>query len=177
MPVVLITLFLTFLPISLISIGSGYAIIAEVQRQVVEVHHWVTQTEFTSVFAISRLAPGPGSLFVTLIGWKVAGFWGAVATSLGIFGPTTILTYFVARVWKRYTGARWLQIIQQGLRPVTTGMILASSYVLLASLSGGWPARIIAFIATALIMFTRVSPLLLLPAGACVFAAEQYMLN
>lgn len=177
MPAVLVTLFLTFLPISLISIGSGYAIIAEVQRQVVVVHHWITPTEFTNVFAISRLAPGPGSLFVTLIGWKVAGVWGAVATSLGIFGPTTILTYSIARVWKRFTGARWLQIIQQGLRPVTTGMILASSYMLLATLSGGWLARTIAFIATIFVMFTRISPLLLLPAGACVFAAAQYLGN
>ncbi|HEX7748121.1 MAG TPA: chromate transporter, partial [Bordetella sp.] len=71
-------LFTTFVPISLVTVGGGQTTLAEIQRQVVDLHHWMTQAQFLNAFAITSMAPGPGSLLVTLIGWQVAGFWGAV---------------------------------------------------------------------------------------------------
>lgn len=49
-------------------IGGGQAIIADLQRQVADVHHWMTAPPFVNDFAIARMAPGPGSLLATLIG-------------------------------------------------------------------------------------------------------------
>ena len=117
------------------------------------------------------MAPGPGSLLATLIGWQVAGFPGAVAATLGIFGPTAILVYGVAVVWKRHEGALWRRALEGGLRPVAAGMIRASVYVLLLSLDGGWPAQAIAFASTAALMASRANPLALLVVGAGVFLA------
>lgn len=159
-------LFRVFAPLSLVTIGGGQAVVAEIQRQVVDVHHWMTQTQFVSDFAIARMAPGPGSLLVTLIGWQVAGFWGAVVATLGIFGPTAFLIYGVAHLWARREGARWQVALETGLRPVAAGMILAAVYVLLAALDGGWLARGIAFVSTAILVRTRINPLLLLAGGA-----------
>ena len=61
---------------------------SDVQRQVIHVHHWVTPQQFTDIYAISRMTPGPGSLLVTLIGWHVAGPAGAAITTFAIFAPT-----------------------------------------------------------------------------------------
>jgi chromate transporter len=158
-----------FVPLSLITIGGGQAIVADVQRQVVDVHHWMTQAQFVSAFAISRMAPGPGSLLVTLIGWHVAGVWGAIVATAAIFGPTAILIFGVAHVWGRCRGALWQQALEAGLRPVAAGMILASVYVLLQALDGGWLARATALAATSILMLTRVNPVLLLAAGAVLF--------
>ena len=58
--------------LSIATIGGGQAIIADIQRQVVDVHHWMTAAQFVNDFAIARMAPG-GSLLATLIGWQVAG--------------------------------------------------------------------------------------------------------
>ena len=96
-----------FAPLSLVSVGGGQTLVAEIHRQVVANHHWMTEGQFVDAFAISRMAPGPGSLLATLIGWHVAGVWGAIAASIGIFTPTALLVYGLARLWARTRGARW----------------------------------------------------------------------
>jgi len=160
-----------FVPLSLVTIGGGASAVADIHRQVVDVHHWLTQSQFVDDYAIARMAPGPGSLLVTLIGWQVAGLWGAVVATLSIFGPTAFLIYGVAHVWARYRGSPLLEAFERGLRPAAAGMILAAVYVLLRALDGGWPARIIAIVAAALLLRSRVNPLLLIAAGAVIFLA------
>lgn len=170
---ILWTLAAVFAPLSLVTIGGGQATIAEIQRQVVDVHHWMTAQDFLNDFAISRLAPGPGSLLVTLIGWQVGGIWGAIVGTLSIFGPTAFLIYGVAYMWRRHQGARWQLALEAGLRPVAAGMILAAVYVLFLSLEGGWAARSIAVISTVLVMRTRINALLLVGGGAAAMIVLQ----
>ena len=170
------SLIAVFVPLSFVTIGGGQAIIADVQRQVVTVHHWMTASEFGTVFAISRMSPGPGSLYITLIGWHVAGLPGAVAATAAIFGPTVVLTYVVASLWSRFKGAHWQTSLQQGLKPVAAGLILAGVYVLLSSLKSAPWTQAIAFAATGLMTYARINPLLLLASGgALYFAAHQLL--
>jgi len=165
----LITLFSVFAPLSIVTVGGGQGIIAEVQRQVVDVHHWMTHAQFLSDFAIARLAPGPGSLLATLIGYQVGGVPGALVATLALFGPTAFLMYAVVLIWNRHEGARWLNALQAGLRPVAAGLILAAVYVLVKELEGGWIAWLTAAIATVLVMKTRINALVLIAGGAVVF--------
>lgn len=171
MPILPLSILMVFLPLSLVTIGGGQSAIADMHRQIVDVHHWMSAAQFVDAFAIARLAPGPGSLLATLIGWQIAGFWGALAATVGIFGPTALLIYGVAHIWSRYEGARLLRALERGLRPVAAGMILAASYVLIQSLEGGWIARGMALASTALLMLTPVNPLLLIGSGAGIFVA------
>lgn len=158
-----------FAPLSLVSVGGGQTVIAGIHRQVVDVHGWLTPAQFVTDFAVSRMAPGPGSLLATLIGWQVAGLPGALVATLAIFGPSCLLIYGVALAWKRARGARWQRALEGGLRPVAAGMILAAALVLLQSLAGGWLAITVALAATAALLATRADPILLLGAGAAVF--------
>lgn len=169
----LLPLLAVFAPLSLATVGGGQAIVADIQRQVVEVHHWMTHAQFASAFAVSRMAPGPGSLLATLIGWQVAGFWGAVVATLALFGPTAILVYGIAHLWGRFKGARWQSALERGLRPVAAGMILAAGWVLLKSLEGAWIAWIVASVSTWLLRRSRINPILLLLCGAAVFVVVR----
>ncbi len=168
---ILLSLLVLFAPLSLVSVGGGQTLVAEIHRQVVANHGWLTEGQFVDAFAISRMAPGPGTLLVTLIGWQVAGIPGAIVASFAIFAPTALLVYGLARIWARYRGARWQLALEAGLRPVAAGMILASGLVLIEALEGGWVARGIAVASTAVLMATRVNPLLLMGGGAVVFIA------
>jgi chromate transporter len=170
----LITLFSVFAPLSIVTVGGGQGIIAELQRQVVDVHHWMTHAQFVSDFAIARLAPGPGSLLATLIGYQVAGTAGAFVATIALFGPTAFLMYAVVHVWNRHEGARWLNALQAGLRPVAAGLILAAVYVLMKELEGGWIAWLTAAIATLLVMKTRINALVLIAGGAVVFVLVHF---
>ncbi len=165
----LLQLAVLFAPLSLLSVGGGQTLVAEIHRQVVAHHHWMTETQFVDAFAIARMAPGPGTLLVTLIGWQVAGAWGALVASVAIFAPTALLVYGLARLWKRFQGARWQVALEVGLRPVASGMILASGLVLVEALDGGWLARGIAVASTALLLATPVNPIVLMAGGAVAF--------
>ncbi len=166
-----LTLLAVFVPLSLVSVGGGQTVVADIHRQVVANHHWLTESQFVDAFAISRMAPGPGTLLVTLIGWDVGGLWGALVASIAIFVPSALLVYGIARLWARYRGARWQLALEAGLRPVAAGMILASGLVLIEALEGGWVARGIALASTGLLMVTKVNPIVLMAAGAVVFIA------
>jgi chromate transporter len=165
----LIALFSVFAPLSIVTVGGGQAIIADIQRQVVDVHHWMTHAQFVNDFAIARLAPGPGSLLATLIGWQVGGVAGAVVATLSLFLPTAFVMYGVAHLWTKHRGARWQVALQSGLRPVAAGLILAAVYVLVKGLEGGWIAWVTALVATGIVMTTRVNALLVIAGAASVF--------
>jgi chromate transporter len=164
-----VDLAMVFVPLSFATIGGGQSAISGIRHQVVEVQHWMTSREFIDVFAISRMAPGPGSLMVTLIGWHVAGLIGAIVATLAIFGPTSLLVYGVARLWSQHRDAPWQRVVEEGLRPVAAGLVLAASFTLLADLPGGWLSKAIVLVATLLLLLTRVSPLLLLAMGAIAY--------
>ena len=153
-------------PLSFATIGGGVSAIPDIHRQVVDVHHWMGQTEFLNAYAVSRLAPGPGSLFVALLGWEIAGVGGALVATLALFLPTSLMICGIAAVWSRYRGALLLSALEAGLRPVAAGLILAAVFVLFQSLDGGWTARALAVVSAAILMRSRVNPILLIGSGA-----------
>lgn len=163
----LVTLFLVFAPFSLTAFGGGVSIISAIQHQVVDVHHWVTAEEFLSLFAISRAAPGPGSMLTTLLGWKVAGIPGALVTTVAMFVPSSILCIGAAMIWRRYRGKSWLTTLELAVAPIGAGLMLAGVVSLGELMSGGFVLIPIALISSA-ICFWRpaASPLLLIAGGA-----------
>ncbi len=160
-----------FVPLSFATIGGGQGIVAEMHRQAVSVQGWMPEQQFMTDFALSRLAPGPGSLLVTLIGWQVGGWAGALVASLAIFLPSSLLLYGLARIWARYRGRPWQRAVERGLAPVAAGLILAASLTVLQAAQGGWVAWAVAGASTLLLTTTRVSPFAVLATGALVFLA------
>jgi len=159
-----------FAILSLLSIGGANAVIPEIQRRAVEVEHWMTNADFTQLFALSQAAPGPNVLIVSLIGWKVAGVLGGVVALLAMSGPSSILTYAVAHAWERFRDAPWRIAIQRGLAPVTVGLILASGYVLTRAADHNWVAYAITGATLLLASTTRLHPLSLLAIAAALGA-------
>ena len=168
----LLTLILVFVPFSFVSIGGGASIFAGVQHQAVNVHQWVTAREFIDLFALARGAPGPGSMLITLIGWKVAGLPGAFVATAALFIPSSVLCYVLARVWNAHRGKTWHKALETGLAPVGTGLILAGAIAILRLSGGTVAAWIVAGAAAVILGFRpRLHPLLLLAAGGAIFVA------
>ena len=169
-PPVLAELAGQFLVLSLLSIGGGNAIIPEIHRRAVDVEHWMTDADFAQMFALSQAAPGPNVLIVSLIGWKVAGPVGGVVAMLAMSAPSSALTYAVSHAWERFRDAPWRVVIQQGLAPVTVGLVLASGYVLTRAADATWVAYAITGVTLALALATPLHPLWLLGAAAVLGA-------
>jgi len=162
----LLKLALLFGGLSLLAFGGGTAVIPDMQRVAVDTYHWVTAPEFLAFFAISRAAPGPGSLIVVLIGQKVAGVPGAVVALLAMFGPSCLLAYSAARVWYRTAGAAWRQHMERALAPIAIGLTFASGIALIRGTEHDWRAYAVTAAATLLLSVTEVSPLLVVGGGA-----------
>src|SRR5712691_5060695 len=128
---------LAFASLSLVSIGGGPSVVAEMQHQAVAVHGWLTQREFADLFAISRAAPGPGTLLATLIGFTAAGWLGALVASLAFFLPSSLLVYGAATVWNRWRGSAWHGAVEAGFAPIAAGLVLAGAFAILATDNAG----------------------------------------
>ena len=161
---------LVFAPLSLFSIGGGASLVAEIAHQAVTIHGWTTPREFADLFAISRAAPGPGTMLAALIGWKLAGVPGAVAASLALYLPSSLLVYAAARVWAGWRGARWHRAVERGLAPIAAGLVLAGGLAVLRVAPGGGAAVAAAIAATAILLrWPRLHPLLLFAASGMLF--------
>ena len=157
---------LQFATLSLVSIGGVNAVVPEIHRQVVELHHWMSNEQFSELFALSQAAPGPNFLIVSLIGYFRSGLAGAVVATLAICGPSSLLAYGVVRVWDRWGRTPQRIAIQRGLAPVTVGLVLASGYVLTRATDHSAAAYVVTAATVGLMLFSRIHPLALLATGA-----------
>jgi chromate transporter len=161
-------LIFTFGLMSLFAVGGANAAIPEMHRVAVDVRHWLTDKQFSDVFAIAQLSPGPNVLIVTLIGYAVAGVKGAFAATVAMCLPTAVLAYGVSRLLKGSTQARWPVLIRTSLVPLSIGLMGASALVVAQAADATWAAVVLTLAAAALAFATKVNPLWILLAGGCL---------
>jgi chromate transporter len=161
-----IQLVLDFLPLSLIAVGGGATVLPEMQRSVVDVHGWMTATQFSELFGLANAAPGPNVLVVTLIGWQVAGLPGALATTLALCLPSSLLTFGFFRLWQRFRDTVWVRAIERGMAPLTVGLVLASGYLITRGANDSPAAYAATALTVGMVLATRLNPLWLIAGGA-----------
>jgi chromate transporter len=166
----LLDLAIVYGQLSLLAFGGANAVIPEMQRQVVDVHHWLTARDFAAMYALAQAAPGPNMMVVGLVGWRVAGVAGAVVATTAIAFPSSVLTLLVAGLWFRFRDAPWRKALQAGLQPVTAALIMASAVLLVWTVAVDVPAAILLAVATALFLRTKLHPLLVLGGAAALGA-------
>jgi chromate transporter len=164
----LLALASTFAVMSLFAIGGANSAIPEMHRVAVEVRHWLTDTQFADVYAISQLSPGPNVLIVTLIGYSVAGLAGALVATLAMCLPTAVLAFLVSRFLARSSHARWPAIVQAALVPLSIGLMGSSGFVLARTSDRTVVAVLVTAGAALLASATRLNPLWMLLAGGCL---------
>ncbi|MCP3708758.1 chromate transporter [Paraburkholderia sp. CNPSo 3274] len=164
----LVALAAIFSQLSLLAFGGGNTILPEMQRQVVEVHHWMPASEFSALFALAQAAPGPNMMVVTLVGWHVAGWAGMLVTSIAKFGPSSLVTIAALHAWDRFKDRPWRRIAQKGLVPVTAGLVAASAVLIARASDPSWIAWVITGVCAVLAFRTKIHPLWLLGAGSLI---------
>ena len=140
----LLALFAVFAPLSLLSFGGGNATIADIAHQSVAVHHWTSDREFADLFALSRAAPGPGSMLCALIGWKAAGVAGAMVATVAFYLPASLLLFVTAKIWGRWRGSVWHQAVERGIAPIAAGLFLSGGLAVLRVTPAGFAAWVAA---------------------------------
>ncbi len=122
----------SFFQIGLFSIGGGYAAMPLIQHQVVDLHPWLTMTQFADIITISEMTPGPIAInAATFVGIQVAGIPGAVVATVGCVLPSCIIVTTLAYIYYRFRGLTMVQGILAGLRPAVVAMIASAGISLM----------------------------------------------
>ena len=128
-------LYWSFFKIGLFSIGGGYASLPLIEKEVVELHNWITMTEFTDIITISQMTPGPVAINTsTFVGTQIGGLLGAIVATLGCVTPSFIIVLLLAYIYVKYKNVTIVSDILFGLRPAVVSLIGVAglSIVLLA---------------------------------------------
>jgi chromate transporter len=159
-------LFLHFLMLWFLAIGGPSTIFPDIHRYVVEVHQLLTSAEFAELYTLAQVAPGPNAMYVTLIGWHLAGWRGVAATTIPLLVPATTLTLLVGHLNERYPDARIARAIRRGLMPITIGLVFASAMILMRTVNHDWRGYVITFATVAVVLRKTWNPLWLFAAAA-----------
>lgn len=125
-------LFWSFFQIGLFSIGGGYAAMPLIQNQVVDIHPWLTMTQFADIMTIAEMTPGPIAInSATFVGIQTAGIFGAIVSTLGCVLPSCMIVLTLAYIYYRFRGLSMIQGILAGLRPAVVAMIASAGISLL----------------------------------------------
>ncbi|MCL2635362.1 MAG: chromate transporter [Betaproteobacteria bacterium] len=166
----LVELFAEFAILSFVAFGGATALLPEMHRVVVDQHHWLDTATFTHLYAIAQAAPGPNVLVVTLIGWQIAGLAGALAATLAMCLPMSVLIYLLIDHWESFSGRRWQRAISLGVAPLAVGLIFSGATLIAQSVGlGGAALAVLAATAIAAAL-TRWHPLWFIAAGAALGA-------
>jgi len=152
--------------LSLMAIGGVNAIVPDIQRYLVEANHWLSARQFADLYALGQAAPGPNVVFLTLIGWQLAGWSGATVATLASICPTFLLTLGATRFHAQNPDAPLSRAIRGGLGPITVGLTLSTGWILARSADHDWRGAALTLVTVALLLRTRLNPIWLIAAGA-----------
>jgi chromate transporter len=155
-----------FMMLSLLAVGGAITTAPDMQRFVVREQGWLSEAQFTASVALAQAAPGPNVLFVAVIGFNVAGLAGVLVTLVGTLLPSTTLALAASRWGERNRSSRALRAFTVGLAPVTMGLLLSTSWVLLEPTRGQWTTAALVAATLWLMLRTRISPLWPIAGGA-----------
>ncbi len=129
---ILFKLALLFAKLCVFAFGGGYVMIPIMLHEL-EANHWASVSELTDVVAIAGVSPGPIAVNAAIgLGYKVAGFPGAIAAFLGILIPNSLLVIVVAIFFFKICTHPRVKDMFYGLKPAIVGIILyaAASFAL-----------------------------------------------
>src|SRR3989475_3909140 len=157
-----------FLKAGSLTFGSGLVIVPFLEKGLVQQTGWLTEREFLVAVAMGMISPGPVVITPTFVGYLVAGFWGSVVATIGIFLPSFLLVLIAAPVLVRHRGNPQVQGFVKGAYAAAIGTILGACILLGRIAIGDWFTVLIALISLGVLLRSKVSNVVLVAATALV---------
>ena len=163
----LLSLFLTFAKVGVMTFGGGYAMLPILQREVVENKGWATDEELTDYFAIGQCTPGVIAVnTATFIGQKRRGIIGGIVATLGVVFPSLIIIAALAGVITTFSHLAWVQHAFAGIRVCVCVLIFNAVLKLWKGAVKDVWGLVIFLVILALSVFTKLSPIIYVLAAA-----------
>jgi chromate transporter len=161
-------LLLFFLKAGSLTFGSGLVIVPFLEQGVVQQYGWLDQRQFLVAVAIGMISPGPVVITATFVGYLVAGFWGSLVSTIGIFLPSFIFVLVAAPILARNRDNPNVQGFVKGAYAAAIGTILGACILLGRIAIGDWVTALIGIVSLGLLFRWKISNPLLIAATAVV---------
>jgi chromate transporter len=161
-------LFLFFIKAGSLTFGSGLVIVPFLEKGLVQHTGWLNERQFLVAVAVGMISPGPVVITATFVGYLVAGFWGAAASTVGIFLPSFLFVLLVAPLLMRHRQQPDVQGFVKGAYAAAIGTILGASVLLGKIAIGDWLTALIAIVSLVVLFRWKVSNPLLIAVAAIV---------
>lgn len=122
-----VQLFVTFFKVGLFTFGGGWAMIAVMQREIVERHKWLDNEQFLDLLTVAQSMPGILAVNIaTVIGDKLRGLKGGVSAALGTIIPSfcIILAIAIFLTPEMIKNNEVVNRIFKGVRPAVVALIV-----------------------------------------------------
>src|SRR5690348_569148 len=111
--------------IGLQSFGGGASTTFLIQRAFIDKYQLLTIEEFMHCWNLCLLSPGINLVGLTiLIGKKLGGTWGIIASLAGMLLPSATITCLLTAVFAQIEHIKAIQAILRGVIPATGGIML-----------------------------------------------------
>lgn len=164
----LLPLFLFFLKVGAVVFGSGYVLIAFLRGDLVERWHWLTNSQLLDAVVVGQMTPGPVFTTATFIGYLLAGAWGAVVATVGIFLPSFFLVAVSSRLVSQIRKSLLAGSFLDGVNVAALALIVTVTYQLGRAALVDLVTLGTAIISALLLIRFRLNSLWLVAAGAAV---------
>jgi len=164
----LVPLVLIFLKLGVVIFGSGYVLLAFLQRDLVDRLHWVTQAQLLDAVTAGQVTPGPVFATATFLGYLLHGYAGAAATTIAIFAPSFLMAGAVGAFAGRIRNSKLAASFLDGVNAAALALMAAVALALgRATLVDGWTWALALVSVVALVRF-RLNATWLIAGGAVV---------
>ncbi|HZF41138.1 MAG TPA: chromate transporter [Blastocatellia bacterium] len=151
-----------FLRIGTVTFGGGYVMVPQIETDVVQVNKWMDHQTFADGVAFGQITPGPVLITATFIGYKVAGFIGAVMTTIAAFLPSFIMTMIAGASINRFRANFHVQAFLAGVAPAVVGMLAAAGVTMAKSGVNGPTGFGIATLSCLLMLRAKLNPVVII---------------
>lgn len=172
----IILLFASFIKIGAFTFGGGYAMIPLIQKEVVEKKNWITEKEILEIVAIAESTPGPIAVnAATFIGYKTAGFLGALGATVGIVLPSFLIIAAVSLVLRQFENLKVVKFAFEGIRAGVLALIVKALVSMYKQCPRNKISYIIAAIAFLCVAFWGINVLIVIIICAIIGLAYSVM--
>jgi chromate transporter len=134
----------------------------------VQQYGWMDQRQFLIAVAVGMISPGPVVITATFVGYLVAGFWGSLVSTIGIFLPSFILVLVVAPLLVRHGKNPNVEGFVRGAYAAAIGTILGACFLLGKIAIGDWLTALIGVAALAVLFRWELNNAVLIVATAVI---------
>ena len=164
-----------FSALSLSAFGGGKVVLPSMHQAACGEYHWMSDQQFVDLFSIRMAAPGPSMMVVTLVGLKAclpygtaAAILGALVATLAMFVPSSVLVYYAGNWWDHWKESPWRHAVMDAIMPISTGLILAATWIIAKTSIHSVPSAIMGLIALFLMLFTKINPVLMMAVAGAI---------